>query len=37
MEIINIQYKEDRYSDMIRQTAFNPFRLKVEPLYNNGL
>ena len=37
MNILNIQYKEDRFSDMIRQTAFNPFRLTVEPIFNSGL
>lgn len=37
MRILNVQYKEDRYSDMIRQTDFNPFNLTVIPLFNNGL
>ena len=37
MQILNLYYKEDRYSEMIRQTSFNPFRLTVAPLYNSGL
>lgn len=30
-------YKEDKYSEMIRSTNFNPFRLTVEPSLNRNL
>ena len=37
MRVIRVKYKEDSYSDMVRNAIFNPFRLTVVPLFNDNL
>lgn len=37
MKTYELKYKEDRYSQMLRNTIFNPFGIRTEPILNQGL